>query len=348
MTKPIRTILETLANIEANEHPFLTAELPVNIPKAISADVLRTKLAAYRQFWCSEMWEECSENLEAIIEKVGNTRFDSSVKSVVAYKRAGDTPCFEIVPTGKDVEAALWARPTPQLFPLVVTRDSYERKLVIMASSDILRVIEVRAGAKVSERIFERDEPQMRNVEEWDNSRLKMKTEMAEKKFIRETLKEVEELYVAQPRIKMTLVGTPRMLGLLSDYLPKYRKPFVVATKQVYPNFHVREILDAAIESTKLTEGYESLNTVARLHHSIASGGLGVGGQSEVLESLELGSVDTLVISSTYDREDVRESMIRQALMQHAEIETVDDPESLSLLGGVGALLRYSNAIYGT
>jgi len=205
-----------------------------------------------------------------------------------------------------------------------------------------------------------------------------------------ETRKQVERLGVDA----LILAGNETFLPILRDAFHESIQQRIVDTLNLDLTTNDSELIEATQPVMERVEKEREQAVVQRLRDAIGMGARGAGGQADTLRALQNGQVDTLLLVDTFEGKgwadhdmhvfgvgnhptqhpaggdvssivdvDLREEMVRLALMTDADVEIIHSgvpvPDTdevrdadqerpiteaaamLDELGGVGALLRY-------
>ncbi|MFN8501683.1 Vms1/Ankzf1 family peptidyl-tRNA hydrolase [Kouleothrix sp.] len=184
-------------------------------------------------------------------------------------------------------------------------------------------------------------------------------------------LERVIERYDAQHVI---IAGNDSIKGAIMSTLPEPIKAKLIDYIHLDPNSSMKAILATVEPMLRETERRQEAEALAELERQMtAKDGLGALGVADVALALSKGPVGTLLMlgsfagvggecpscgmlwagqrsSCPYDGAelqpvDLREAFTARALQQSATVEIVEGSEYLAAQGGVGALLRYRDAV---
>jgi peptide subunit release factor 1 (eRF1) len=130
------------------------------------------------------------------------------------------------------------------------------------------------------------------------------------------------------------------MLKVVPLMLPPHLEELVIdqTVEGNIQNFN--DVIKSSMTAFIAAEEAESLETLERLRFQVAKNGLVCTGKTDTMCALKEFRCDLLVISKTCDPQ-ISEPLVRMAVQQGIEIETVEDSDFLSNYDGVAGFLRY-------
>ena len=339
-TNNMKEMMVRLAEVEANGSPVVTCM--VNLTQthyAAAEEIERQSIEAGRgvgedQRGC---YEEAVNRIKSYLKETAMPE----ASGAVIYCRGGGEPFLMALPTGVSFETSLVADELPHLYPLVETRDTYHRFVVVTLSAREAHIYETVAGTVTNEIMTERPDLREKIGREWTRERYQNHKDDRKNRFIQSKIEVVEELMTKRGHNHLIVAGSPKMVSRFTNALPLKLKSKLVDTLDVNLKAGINPIVVEAIESFVAREHEESHDQVKRLESAIMSRGLGVAGEDEVRQAIEHGYADLLIIDQDYHDPVAKENLVRMALGCGVEIETVKESEKLTRLSGVGALLRY-------
>ncbi|HXK58650.1 MAG TPA: VLRF1 family aeRF1-type release factor [Acidobacteriota bacterium] len=187
--------------------------------------------------------------------------------------------------------------------------------------------------------------------------------------FLRELAETIENLMRSEKTQGLVLLGTQANIAELRKFLSAEIDKQVLLTQAVPPTTTDSELIDRVLAEVQRREQLLSRQTLEQLYDRLSQDYLSAAGLEATLLNLQLGKVQTLVISSqfnargkkctrcgslftlsgdecTYCRTptvevDLRNQMEKQAERQGAKIEIIQGASFLDHLDGVGALLKF-------
>lgn len=260
---------------------------------------------------------------------------------IAIYARAGDESLFLTYSTGVPFETELIVDSLPHLYPLVETRDTYHRFVVVTLTAREARIFETTAGSVTNEILTERPELRKKIGREWTRERYQNHKSDRKSRFVQSKIAVVQELMAKRGHNHLIVAGSPKIVSMFTNALPADLKAMLVDTLNLNPKAGINPIILEAIESFVAIEHQESHDHVDMLESAIMRKGLGVSGEEATRKALEYGYADMLIIDQDYEDKLAKEEIARMAVTSGVEIETVKQSDKLSQLSGVGCLLRY-------
>lgn len=336
----MKEMMIRLAEVEANESPVITCM--VNLTQThqqASDEIERQSIEVSRSL--DHAKRRCFEEaLESITSYLLKTPLPEASGAVV-YARAGDAPFMMAIPVGVAFDTSIIVDDLPHVYPLVETRDTYHRFVVVTLTAREARIFETTAGSITNEIMTERPELRKKIGREWTRERYQNHKRDRKSRFVQSKIEVVEELMAKRGHNHLIVAGSPKMVSQFTKALPPKLQEMLVDTLDVNPKAGISPIILEAIDSFVANEHEESHDRVDQLESAVMRRGLGVIGEACVREALEHGYADMLIIDQDYADSVIKEELVKIAINAGVEIETVKESEKLGRLGGVGCLLRY-------
>ena len=263
--------------------------------------------------------------------------------------------------------------PTPNIYNLMELKDTYERYLVMIATTQWVRIVEVNLGAATIQAWSENPALRERVGEEWSETQYQLYRHNHEANFLQEKIATLEKLMQSGEHSHLILAGNPQRTARIREALPEHIASKLMDTVPASRRDEQTDIVTATLSVFVEQEELESQSIAERLIQDIRTQGLAVVGAKDCLDSLLRGVVDTLIMLQSYNPEpgwfcstcnemgettpatnicphcqsttvrptDLREELVRQAGKMDCPVEVVEYCEALSELGGVGCLLRF-------
>ena len=280
----------------------------------------------------------------ARIETYLRDHYPASAHGVAMFACAA-TGLFEVIEAGVPFEHQVSVGATPDLFQLARLIDDQETAVVGIVDTNTVRLfvmrsgfLEEREGLDEGSHHFHKTRLGGLNVERYQRHVEKHRTD-----FAREAAAEIELLVDREAASRVVLVGNQVALPLLHDAL----SPRVLnLTQEVPSGLDLRAthdvILDEIAPILARAEAESGRSIADQLVDAVRADALGVAGLGQTRTALEHGQADVLVLTSSAPIDlDTRNELVRLAATTSADVEVVEDHETLEWLGGVGALLRY-------
>lgn len=296
-----------------------------------------------------------------------------STKGSAIFARAGGHPFFRALEFRVPVRTALSVDTVPQVYQLVELKDTYHRYVVLIATEERARILEVDVGEVTRELWASRPELRQRVGRGWTREHYQNHRRDRGEKFVKEKIAILDRLMSAEGHSHLILAGSPKITEKISKNLPKRLADKLVDVISASTKDKTSDIVVATLSSFTEHEQRESLRTALLLKEELQRGGLAVAGTGPTLEALRSGQADMLVMASAYKAPpgwtcrpcgatgaarqvpaacpecgasevgaaDLKEEMARLAEQHSVEVEILRDSDALLELTGVGCLLRY-------
>jgi peptide chain release factor subunit 1 len=227
------------------------------------------------------------------------------------------------------------------IHPLAVQLDEYEQIGVIMIDAHCARVLLVAGRVMDDMERYCKKIHHLSKVGGWSQMRYQRRRLKQVKHFAKDVVEKANAIFSEANVRRILIAGRDRMITALEQELGQNWKDKLVTT--------IRWDLDAADRDflkkiRPIMEGVERAEEKELLHKLVTEvriGGLGVAGVAETRDALNIGQVDTLIISESLPF-DESEELTSLAKSTGAYVEFVPkENKVLTDFGGVGALLRY-------
>ena len=262
--------------------------------------------------------------------------------------------------------------PTPNIYHLVELKDTYHRYVVLLATAERARILDVNLGATTVQAWIDR--PELRGLvgEGWSRSHYQVHRTNRGERFLQEKLAVLEQLMRAGGHPHLILAGDPDITAGVRRALPKDLADKLVDTIPASARDKQTDVVMATLSSFIEHEEQESQAIAERLVEGLRGQDLAVAGSAAALDTLQRGNVDTLVMAQGYQPDpgwicaackamgtdvpetplcpqcdqasvrplDVKEALLRLAGQFECPVEVVEQTDALMALGGVGCLLR--------
>lgn len=336
----LKKALNRLSEIAPNRSPLLSCFLDLKTPK----EKLRMLIQMQAQVLSRNLPERQKAEFEEAFAKVDQfiaDGGDSLSQGAAVYVRAGAQPFFLTMEFTVAMETRLVVDSLPHLYPVIETKDTYHRFVIVIVTEDEARIVETVMGAVTQEIFTKRPELRQRLGREWTRERYQNHKRDRNQKFMQTKVEIVDEMMQQRGHNHLVVAGSPKMIACFTNALPPRLKKKVVNTLYANPKSGVYSIVVQAVELFAANEHIESHDRVQKLQSDLLVGGLAVAGVEATRKALLEGYGDVLVIDRDFAEPGIKEELVRIATRTGIEIETVKDSPELKQLSGVGCLLRY-------
>jgi peptide chain release factor subunit 1 len=326
------------------------------------AETERSVLSAYldiRSGWSATkaFVERESQRLRPLLSKEEEDRFDICLSLMWDYlngKKAGDfrDPGIAFfVDFGTDYARGieLYASPEPLLavdqeaiiYPLALQLDEYEPIGVIMIDASCMRIL-IAAGEVIEtedslcERIHH-----LSKVGGWSQMRYQRRRANEVKHFSRDVMEEAKGVFDAAGVRRIVMAGRDKMIAAVERELPQEWRERIIATVKWDLDSPDKDFMKKARPYLETAEREREADLLSVFVGELRRSGLAVAGLEPTRSALEMGQVDTLLLSTGLGT-DTAEGLIHHAETTGTHVEFVPQGNGvLEQLGGVGAILRY-------
>jgi Bacterial archaeo-eukaryotic release factor family 10 len=337
--------ISQLANLTESESPVISGYLDLRQSK----DSLKSKLAIWAVAARSTLSPNSRSHFDAARQDLlGAIVHDwpDEVRSVAVFCRRGEDPLLLVIPFSAPMDLHFDVSGRPAIFQLVQLKDRFHRFVVVIATEDTSKIIEVTLGAVSESILTQRPERSSRLGREWGREHFHQRKREWDHRFYRDQVTIIADLMAKRGLNHLILAGNPHHVAGLREVLPKQLETQLVGEIHKTPSGGDHSsVLELAIQTFVEAERAESRSTVSRLHEQICRGGLGVVGVADSRAAIVGGYAAELVISEELAQAE-REELTRLATAHKLAIEVCEGDELLAAQGGVGCLLRYRPELF--
>lgn len=336
----LRRQIIALASLPETESPVISAYFDLTGPADSQRLLFNIWAATARQTFGGEAREDFEAARRTVMHAL-RPDVDPDTRSLAVFARAGEYPLTLAIPLGATMETSFHVGTLPAIFPLVQTKDRFERFVVAICTEESARILEVTVGAVSTELLASTPTIRERIGREWTREHYHHQKRERDRRFVKEKVAVIDRLMSRRGHSHLILAGHPRHVARLRAALPKRLAAQVVGEVEQAPNGNdIRAVIVGALEAFVAAEKRESFSNVERLHEEVRRGGLAVLGIHGSLPVLAEGIAEMLIVSENLPDED-REALVRLATTRDIPIEVCEDDPLLDESGGVGCLLRY-------
>ncbi len=262
--------------------------------------------------------------------------------------------------------------PTPNIYHLMELKDNYHRYIVMIATTDWARILEVNLGAATIRAWINEPDLRMRVEQEWSRSHFQVHQPHRGERFVQEKIAVLEQLMQYGGHTHLILAGDPKITQRVYRALPQELLDKLVDIVPADAGDQQSDVVMATLASFICHEEQESRSVADRLIEGLRRQNLAVAGSAATLDALRWADVDTLVMARDYQPDpgwecasckaagtetpdtatcshcgeaavrplDLKEKLLRLAGQLECPVEVVEKADVLLSLGGVGCLLR--------
>ena len=341
LTQELQSHLRDLAALPESDAPLISCYLDLELGRNRWQSLLKRRTKLLRRLTPASGLE----SLDASVDRI-RTFMRSELRpetlGVAAFARVGSDPYFRGLQFEVPTPTWISLDTVPNIYHLIGLKDTFDRYLVLISTSDSTRIFEVRVGAMTSELWLRQPELRRRVGREWTRLRYQNHHRDRDRGLIREMIQTLERLMMGRGYAHLILAGEPQRLAMIRRELPGKIREKVVDVVAVPAGLTDKEVVKATLASFVQEEEHESRSLAQLLLHELRSDGLAVPGAANSLQMLRRGQADALVLATDWERHDAREELVRLAEQTGCHIDFVGKSHALDKLGGVGCLLRFS------
>jgi len=361
-----------LANVEESEAPFISAYLNLENGQTGWREALESRARLLRRVLKGDDLADLEEALDKI-EVWLTTELLPEAKGAAIFARGTFGGSF-MLPMQFAAPLPNWIAvyPTPNIYHLIELKDTYERYLVMIATPNWVRILEVNLGAATVQAWSEHPPLRERVGSEWSETQYQLYRRDRGGRFLQEKIRVLEQLIHSDDHSHLILAGDPQITARIRHALPESIASKLVGVIPATCRDAQADIVTATLSVFVEQEEQESQSVAARLIEAIRTQGLAVAGAEGCVDKLQQGQGDTLVMLQEYYPDpgwfcaacksmgtmppatnicphcgaeavqptDLREELVRLAGKWDCPVEVVESSDALAALGGVGCLLR--------
>ncbi|MBF0290171.1 MAG: host attachment protein [SAR324 cluster bacterium] len=340
--KNIENHIRTLATLNSNYSPLISCYLNLEKGKKGYRSYLkdRTRLLQSSQKGLPHVEEEFEDALNKV-ESFIKKKLLPETKGVAIFSRGEPEPFFLPLQFRVPLPNSMTVDMTPNIYHLVELKDVYHRYVVLIASEENARILEVNLGEVTSTLWLENQNLLDRVKQIWSKEHYQHHRHEQTNKFIKEKIKVLDQLMSQGGYSHLILVGNPKMTARIKKSLPKHLSEKLIETLAVSTKAKLESIVETTLSMFIRQEQQDSLSVVELLKQYINTEGPAVIGTQACREAIERGQADMLILSKELEYLHDRDELVKLAVKHKCRIETVSDSFTLMQYGGVGCLLRY-------
>jgi rubrerythrin len=363
----------TLAGIEESPTPFVSCYLNLENGEKSALQAIERRAELLRRILKGKDLGDFEESIGAIKSYVKRELLAEAKGMAFFARSCFDKEFYMPLQFAVPLPNTLRVYPTPNIYNLIELKDTYERYLVMIATTEWVRIIEVNLGAATVQAWSENPKLRERVGDEWSATQYQLFRYHRENQFLQEKMATLEKLMQSGDHSHLIIAGDSQITARIREALPSHLSVKLMDTISAS---HTDDETDIVTETLRIfveQEERDSQSIADRLIQAIRTQGPAVVGVKDCLYNLQQGKVDTLVMlqdyapgpswtcstcdemvemtpesnicpncnCSTLRPTDLREELVRQAGKKDCPVEVVEDSDVLKELGGVGCLLRF-------
>ena len=207
-----------------------------------------------------DLFEEAFGKVRAFL----GTQVRADTRGVAVFARAGQKPFFLALQFKVPVRDRLSVGWTPDIYDLVELKDTYHRYVVLIATEEVARIVEINLGAVTRELWSERPELGERVGREWSREHYQHHRRDRGDRFLVEKVELLGKLMVAGGHTHLILAGSPKLTEQIRTKLPKHLRNKLIDTLPSEDGAQIEDVVQATLSTFIAREQKESLDAVER------------------------------------------------------------------------------------
>lgn len=236
----------------------------------------------------------------------------------------------------------------PHLAPLARVVDRYPRHAVVLSDTNAAHIYVFGRGRTIGREDLSSPKMSRTDAGGWSQMRYQRHVDNLHQHHAKELVETLGKI-VAEDRVdRIFLAGDDVIVPLLRSELTKELEQKVVAVLRLDIRTPEDEVKAAAAEALSVHEAKLEAERVEQLVGEWRAGRLAAAGPRDVLEALENGQVEELLMSRAFAEADGNgaetspaDDLTWRAIATSARVRFVENSELLAETGGVAATLRY-------
>ena len=297
------------------------------------------------------------EDAEKIRRHLGT--LDASANGLVIFASSG-AGLFEAIELAAPIDQhRLFISDAPHLYPLARVLDQYPRYAVLLADTHLSRIVVIAANIIETTEQITGVKTRRHKMGGWSQARYQRHIENYHQQHAKEVADILARLVRDEGIGAIVIAGDEVAVPLVRGELPKDVAARVVDVVKLDEHAPERQIIETTLETLRQKDAETDREQADGVLGAYRAGGLAVVGVEPTLAALELGQVDTLLITASAEtiqagqgkepaaagerstEERAADELVTQAHRTAASIRFIEDPALLAAVGGVAAFLRF-------
>ena len=296
---------------------------------------------------------------------------EASTNGIAIFACAARDDFFEAVQLNAPIEQHwLFLGSVPHLYPLARVNDQWPRYAAVVVDTNSARLFVFSLGGTEARHEIRNQKTRKTSMGGWSQARYQRHIENFHVAHMKEVAALLERV-VREEQITQVIVACDDVARpLLMEQLPQDVASLVIDVVSLDQKVPEHEVLSETLTTLRERDAGTDAEHVQALLDAWQGSGLGVVGPADTLTALSMGQVEELLIAAapeqiepaaglpadeaagavevattaaTADTErlTLANELITRAQQQSARIRFIEDPDLLSDVGGVGAILRF-------
>jgi peptide chain release factor subunit 1 len=302
-----------------------------------------------------ESLEQDAEKIRAYIAE----QVTPSANGLAIFASSG-AQLFEAVQLLAPIDAhRLYVDTQPHLYPLARVLDQYPRYAVLVADTNLARIVVFAANEVERTASIEGRKSKRHKMGGWSQARYQRHVDNDRAQHAKEVVDALQKIVRAEAISSVLLSGDAVIVPLIREHLAKDVAERLVELEGLDIRSPLHEILETSVEALRARDAQTDRERVDALVDAYRANGLACAGVEATRAAFELGQVDELLIAAQPEAlaptstdaavasaqpsqgEQAAEELVTQARKTGATIRFIEDVALLTPIGGVGAFLRF-------
>jgi len=371
---PLREQLDRLSAFEPTDAPVLSLYLdmrPNEHGRTVYDSFLRKTFADRSRALSGDARKSFDADVQRITDYLGDDVRRSANGLAIFACSAADL--FEAVQLDVPLEDHwLFVGSMPHLYPLARVNDQFPRYAALLVDTNAARLFVFGLGSAEARHEVTNVKTKKTSMGGWSQARYQRHTENFHLHHMKEVVEMLDRVVRDEALNHIVIACDAVAKPTLMEQMPQHLADKVIDVVKLDINTPEHEVLSRTLEALKEHDAGTDVEQVERMLGAWRAGGLGVVGPEATLQALEKGQVEELLITASpsllkraqtltgdvapgpvdvdtssptgaadSDRHRLADHFVVHAHMSAARIRFIEDPELLSEVGGVGALLRF-------
>jgi peptide chain release factor subunit 1 len=371
---PLREQLDRLSAFEPADAPVISLYLDMRANehgRAVYDNFLRKTLADRSRALKGDARKSFDRDAERIASYLGdNARRSANGLAIFACSARNFFEAFQLDAPLED--HWMFVGSVPHLYPLARVNDQFPRYAALLVDTNAARLFVFGLAATEQRREVSNVKTRKTQMGGWSQARYQRHMENFHLHHMKEVVDVLDRVVRAEALDKIVISCDAHAKASLMDQLPKHLAEKVIDVVHLDIHTPEHEVLARTLEALREHDADTDVGQVERMLGAWRGGGLGVVGPEDTLQAIEKGQVEELLITATpallkrattltsdmqpdpveidtsapnggedADRHRLADHFVVHAHMSGARIRFIEDPDLLSDVGGVGALLRF-------
>ena len=377
LATPLRDQLEKLAAFEPQELPVLSLYLNLAADQhgRDSYDAFVRKALAERQKAFKDNTPARS-SFDRDVQRIQDylaADINRSTNGLALFACHAANEFFEPVQLQVPVEAHwLFVGSVPHLYPLAKLADQYPRYAADVLDTHQARIVVFGLGEVERKAQVTNVKTRRNSMGGWSQARYQRRADNFHLLHVKEVVEALDKIVTAENIQHIVIAGDDVVVPIVKEQLPQRLMDKLVDIVRMEKDVPEDELLRATLATLREKDAENDAEAVEETVGAWQANGLGTVGPEAVLNALQLGQVDELLISGTpdllksvqnlpadsvagemttdtsapsgpadADKIKLASELVTRAEQTAARVRFIEDPQLLADFGGVAARLRF-------